>query len=212
MRFLGTITLPAGLPRNNTTTACAARDLAGLAAGNLDSKVRAQAPGAGGNSIQVACVGDSGVGVGVVIVRVGLLVSIHFEDLVSTVAEVEAAIAAVDLEDRLLVLDEAGTGATVLAAATDEFAATNLTGGAAGDFVIPSSVRALRVLASATSGVESIFSDLASEPFATSAAEGFPLAANVAADFALPRGASPTVLAGFAAAGGTIRVWATEIR
>lgn len=93
----------------------------------LDTIVKARAGGAGGNSITVAAAADSAAAEGVTIAEVGNAVTIHFEDGVSTVADVEAAI---DADSTLIMVKTAGTGATVLAGA-DAFAATALAGGGA---------------------------------------------------------------------------------
>ncbi len=93
----------------------------------LDTIVRAKVGGVAGNSITVAAVADSGAAENVTIEEVGNAVTIHFEDGVSTVADVEAAIAA---DSALIEVKTAGTGATVLAGA-DAFTATPLASGAA---------------------------------------------------------------------------------
>lgn len=63
---------------------------------------------------------------GVTIQEVGTAVTIHYVDGESTVADVEAAITS---DSTLISVKTAGTGATVLSAGTDDFAATNLAGG-----------------------------------------------------------------------------------
>lgn len=94
----------------------------------LDTIVEASTAGAAGNSITVAAVGDSAPAGGVTIQEVGNAVTIHFEDGVSTVANVETAITA---SSTLIDVKTPGTGATVLTSA-DNFTATNLAGGADG--------------------------------------------------------------------------------
>lgn len=98
----------------------------GSVATNLDTIVKAKT--AGGNDITIASVGDSGLGENVTIARVGNDFTIHFEDGVSTVADVEAAIAALTGDDALIAVKTAGTGASVLVAPDDEFAAESLAG------------------------------------------------------------------------------------
>jgi hypothetical protein len=105
----------------------ASLSLGTLAAGHLDTVVRARAAGVGGNAVTVAATGDSAPAGGVTISESGSAVTIHFEDGVSTVADVEAAIAA---HSTKIEVATAGTGATVLADATDDFTATHLAGGA----------------------------------------------------------------------------------
>ena len=62
----------------------------------------------------------------VVITEVGDAVEIHYVDGVSTVGDVETAIGS---GSTLIAVKTAGTGATTLVAADDDFAATNLAGG-----------------------------------------------------------------------------------
>ena len=103
----------------------ASLDLGTLAAGNLDTVVEATVPGPTGNAVTVAAVGDRIDGT-VTIQEVGTAVTIHYDDDVSTVAQVEASITA---NSTLIDVRTAGTGATVLNAGTDDFAATALAGG-----------------------------------------------------------------------------------
>jgi hypothetical protein len=115
----------------------------------LDTVVQAHTAGAAGNSITVRAVGDSAPAGGVTISRAGTAFTIHFEDGVSTVADVEAAIAALAGADDLFDILTAGTGATVLSVPGDEFIATALAGGSdtgnAFTVVSPASSRNLRV-------------------------------------------------------------------
>lgn len=106
----------------------AALDLGTLGTGALDTVLGATTAGAAGNSITVALVADSALGAGVTISRVGTALTVHVEDGVSTVAQVETAIAALAGADDLAGVTTAGTAATVLTAA-DAFAATALSGG-----------------------------------------------------------------------------------
>lgn len=90
--------------------------------GDLDTIVEAVELGVAGNDITVEVVGDSGAAEGVTIDEDldALTVVIHFETAVSTVGDVETAITATAT---LIQVKTAGTGATVLDAATDETAA-----------------------------------------------------------------------------------------
>jgi len=104
-------------------------DLGTLGEGDLDTVVEATTAGDAGNSVTVAAVGDSGGGAGVTISRVGSALTIHYESGVSTVANVETAIAALAGADDLIGVKTAGTAATVLTAPADNFSATALAGG-----------------------------------------------------------------------------------
>ncbi len=76
---------------------------------------------------------DSGTdGDGVLISRIADDFIIHFQDGVSTILDVEDAIAALTGPDALIEVKQAGTGATVLVAATDDFTDVNLEGGSDG--------------------------------------------------------------------------------
>jgi hypothetical protein len=101
-------------------------NLGSLAAHHLDTLVAATTAGAGGNAVSVAAIGDSAPAAGVSIVESGKTVTIHYESGVSTVADVEAKIGT---EATLIRVKTPGTGATVLSAPTDDFAATKLAGG-----------------------------------------------------------------------------------
>lgn len=92
-------------------------DLGGEGSGALDTVVQAAERGPGGNDITVEVLGDSGAAAGVTIGEVGDAVTIHFEDGVSTVEDVEDAITA---SATLITVKTAGTAATVLATATDQ--------------------------------------------------------------------------------------------
>ena len=112
-------------------------DLGTVGTGSWDSVVAARHPGAAATTdVTVALVMDSGVGEGVSIDVSGGDVTVHAEDAVSTVADIEAAIAAAITDDDTFPLrvKTAGTGATVLVGAvpgpTDAFAAQPLAGGA----------------------------------------------------------------------------------
>lgn len=99
-------------------------DLGTLAGGNLDTIVEAILDGVDGNDITVSATGDRTDGT-VTLVEGATSVAIHYDDDVSTVEDVEDALAA----STLIRVKTAGTPATVLDAATDDFTATNLAGG-----------------------------------------------------------------------------------
>ena len=113
--------------RKATAAIAASLDLGTVGTGALDTTIAATAAGADGNSITVALAADSGDGV--TVSRSGTALTIHVEDGVSTVADVEAAIAALAGADDLVGVSTPGTGATLLTAA-DAFAAEALSGGA----------------------------------------------------------------------------------
>lgn len=113
----------------NTADTAAELDLGGLAAGDLDTIVEATTAGLAGNSITVQATGDSAPAGGVSIVVAGTAVHIHYESGVSTVGDVESAITALAGGDDIIGVGTGGTGATVLTAPADDFAATALAGG-----------------------------------------------------------------------------------
>lgn len=124
----------AGLAGNADSEAAAELDLGTLGDNDLDTIVEAAAAGFDGNLITVACVGDSETDAGVTVEEDGNAVTIHYESGVSTVGDVETAIAA----STLLAVKTSGTTATVLTAPADNFAATALAGGLdEHDFVPP---------------------------------------------------------------------------
>ena len=102
--------------------------------GNLDTVVQAVTAGVAGNKIKVSATGDSPTGAGVTIaityVSTFHIFAIHYEDGVSTVEDVEDAIDALLGQSKLIEVKTPGTASTVLAAATDDFTANALTGGA----------------------------------------------------------------------------------
>lgn len=115
----------------------------------LDTIVEATTAGAAGNNITIAGAADSAPAGGVTISRISTAFTIHWEDGVSTVGDVETAIGALAGADDLFGVKTPGTGATVLAAA-DAFAATALAGGSDGNafpgaFTNPDVPRNLRV-------------------------------------------------------------------
>ncbi len=98
----------------------------GTLGGGLDTVVRAQVAGFGGESIVVAAIGDSGLGDGVTIEEVGTDITIHYESGVSTVQDVEDQITA---DATLIEVATPGTGATVLTSPADDFSGAGLQGG-----------------------------------------------------------------------------------
>jgi hypothetical protein len=148
MRSLGTVTIPAGSSRNNSSTGAATLDCSGLAGHNFDTVIMATQGGTQ-TPPTFSLTGDSAGGDGVTISVSGNAVSAHYESGVSTVADVEAAIAALSTSTAtgLIAVDVPGTGATVLATPTDDFTANALSGGATGAFDIPLHSPGLYVLA-----------------------------------------------------------------
>ncbi len=209
MLFLGNIVTPAGTSRSNVTTGAATLDLGGLAAGHLDTVIRAYSPGVAGDDITVALV--FGAPAGVTISRVGSALTIHARTGVSTVAAVEAAIAALSGADLLIAVDIPGTGATVLSTgAGDAFTATHLANGAAGAFTVP--------LVTRKAWLKTAGADCSAEisPIATvetTAARGFPLLAGIALSSAMPAWGTNGNIAVFNAGGGseTVEVWADAL-
>lgn len=211
MRRLGTVTVPVGTSRSNLTTGAAILDLGTLAGGNLDTVVRATIGGIDGNAYTVQATGDSPAAGGVTITRSGTALNIHYESAVSTVSDVEAAIAALTGANKLIAVDVAGTGANILTAPGDDFAATNLAGAAAGAFTIPKSTPGLYVrTAGASVTYESGPNTGQPDPIVSDANE-WPLSAGVAFGETLPDwGASP--VAAFFNGGGapvTVAVFGT---
>lgn len=98
-------------------------DAGGEGSGALDTVIRAATRGA--HAYTVELVGDSALLGGVTIDESTDDIVIHFEDGVSTVGDVETAIAA----SVKLAVKTAGTALTILAAATDEIGPTALEGG-----------------------------------------------------------------------------------
>jgi hypothetical protein len=94
--------------------------------GKLNTVVQAKAAGTGGNAITVTLVGDGAPASGVVIAEVGNLVTIHYEDNVSTVTLIEAAITSTST---LIEVKTAGTGATKPRTPASDFVAAPLAGG-----------------------------------------------------------------------------------
>lgn len=105
----------------------ASLNLGGIGSGTLDTVIAAAVAGVAGNAITFEAVADSGSGVTIEVA--GAQVVVHFEDGVSTVADVEAAIAALAGPDDIIDVLTPGTPATVLTAA-DAIPESQLSGGA----------------------------------------------------------------------------------
>lgn len=101
----------------------------------IDTVVEAIAGGTGGNSITIAFAAD-GSGAGN-ITRSGTDFTFHYESAVTTVANFEAAVAALAGGDKLIRVKTAGTAGNVLTDPGDTFTATSLAGGAASAFTRP---------------------------------------------------------------------------
>ena len=103
------------------------KDLATVST-NVNTVVEALLGGTGGNAITIATVND-GAGAGN-FTRVGNAFTFHYATGVTTVANFEAAIAALAGADKLIDVKTPGTGANVFTSPADTFAATNLAAGA----------------------------------------------------------------------------------
>jgi hypothetical protein len=118
-------------------------DLAAVAASkdtfgaSLDTIVVATTAGDEGNDLSVALLGDSALAAGVTIVRNGDAFIIHYESGVSTVSDVETAIAALAGGNDLIGVGTPGTGATVLTAPASNCPATFLAGGSNAGLNLP---------------------------------------------------------------------------
>ncbi len=89
---------------------------------NIDTVIRSVGPG--GTGITIATVAD-GTGAGS-FTRVGSALTFHYETLVTTVADFEAAVAALEGDDALIEVKTTGTAADVLTAPGDTAGATAL--------------------------------------------------------------------------------------
>jgi hypothetical protein len=212
LRYLGSITCSPSESRNNTQGIRAQRDF-GPQAGSFDSILRAVTGGTAGNGITVALTGDSAPAAGVTISRVLLAFVIHYESGVSTIGNVETAIAALAGADDLIEVKTAGTGATVLTAVGDNIAAVALTGGVAG-FTLPSTTGKIGLLTTAASQAVEVKAD-ATEPstFTTTSAAsgtGVPLTANTLREVLMQSASADNVVAVFNgdAAEQSVRVYA----
>lgn len=105
-------------------------DFSTIGAGNFDTVIEATAAGPQGNDITVQLAGDSAAAAGVTIDVDDAVVVIHYESGVSTVADVEAAMAALSGPKDIIGVKTAGTGATVLTSPGDDTPGTALAGGA----------------------------------------------------------------------------------
>lgn len=214
LRFLGSVVVPAGTSRNNTNTGSSRLDLGPLTAAHFDSVLRILTPGAGGDAWTISSVGDSPAAGGVSIaVNAGLqTIVVHFEDGVSTIADFEAAVDALAGDDRIFAVDVPGTGATVLAAPGDEFAATNFAGGAAGAFNLTPGVKTVALVPDANVTCEILLDPASPSESATTAARGYAIAG--AARVLLPTGrvSQREVIALFNAGGApaTVKVWVAD--
>lgn len=103
----------------------ASLDLGTVGSFALDTVVRARQPGRDGNLQSVVVTGDSAPAAGVTITDADGVTTIHYESGVSTVGNVETALAGADLIET----QTAGTGATVLTSPADDITATALAGG-----------------------------------------------------------------------------------
>lgn len=112
---------------SDNEAARASLDFATLGAAGVDTVVEARDFGSG-LGITVALVGDRTDGTEV-IEEVGTAVTIHVDDDVTTIAEMEAAI---DAQSTLIQVKTPGTGATVIDTTADGFTATPLAGGDGG--------------------------------------------------------------------------------
>lgn len=109
-------------------------DLADLGDGDCDTVVRAATRGAAGNDLTVELVGDGAALSNVVIDESTDDIVIHYESGVSTVGDVETAIALTTKLD----VKTAGTGATVLTAPADDGGPESLAGGGETDLAAQS--------------------------------------------------------------------------
>src|SRR5882724_3801124 len=170
MNLLGSISVGAGAAANNKSGAARASLNLATKTTHDDSVVEAVDKGTAGNAITIAFMAD---GVGKVSITSHLpqkTIVVHFVDGVSTVLDVEKAIAALVVPingNPLLRVKTAGTPGNVLHATVDEFAATALAGGVG--FSIPPAVNSL-FLQSDTDGVQ--FELGAGDTFETTAARG----------------------------------------
>ncbi len=121
MHYLGTIFCPTGAA---ASSALPVLDLADKTTHadtviGADSPTRSPVP-------SVRMIGDGGGALSIVVDHTTNAVVIHYRDGVSTVGDVETAIAALAGADKVIVVQQAGTGATVLHSPADDFTATAL--------------------------------------------------------------------------------------
>ncbi|MCH9834210.1 hypothetical protein K0U83_01035, partial [bacterium] len=107
------------------------KDFGTVGTGNFDTTIEAHVAGTAGNSIRIGLVGDSAgaVTISQETISTTVFVYIHYQPGVSTVTNVETAIAALSGAADTIDVKTGGTGATVLAAGDDEFIPTALATG-----------------------------------------------------------------------------------
>jgi hypothetical protein len=105
----------------------------GTEATNLDTIIEATSAGADGNSITFTSVHDAGAPDAGELTRTGTAFTYTYKGGTTTVADFEAAVAALAGADDLIGVKTAGTGANVLADTDDEMAAEPLAGGVTGN-------------------------------------------------------------------------------
>lgn len=93
--------------------------------GAVDTVYEAFVAGTAGNAIEIALVPDSGAGVTIQVV--GTAVFIHYHPTVSTITNINTAVAALSGANQIIDIKTAGTGATVLVAGDAQ--TISLTGG-----------------------------------------------------------------------------------
>lgn len=110
-------------------------------ASSIDSVLKLNVSGAGGNAVTIQTVGDAVAKAGTVAV-VGNAITVHFQDGVSQVSDFDALFAGgVSVTAGKVFVTTPGTGAPILTIANDQWAATNLAGGLdenAGSYVVTS--------------------------------------------------------------------------
>jgi hypothetical protein len=122
----------------DAATVAAELDLAAAGCANLDTVIEASSPGTWGSgwTLQVAAAAAAAVTVD----RDARTILIEYEDAVTTVADVEALIAALERDHDVIAIKTTGTGAAVLGTPGDDLAATALAGGV-GAALVPQMAR-----------------------------------------------------------------------
>ncbi len=186
MQLLGVVSVPAGKTRNNLNTGASILDCATKGDASLDTVIRATSGGVAGDDITIAL--TAGAPAGVTISKVALAFTIHYRTGVSTVADVEAAIAALSTAaaPALIAVDVPGTGATVLTSPGASFTAAHLAGGAAGAFAVPASVRAIYITAPAASCTYCTENFVATTSLLRATASNFALSSGISFGESLP--------------------------
>lgn len=146
MRFLGLITVANNDDGNNRTATRSSLSLNTVTA--HDNSVFEA--GLGGNDYKIAFVADSTGAVSVSVDTTLKVVTVHFQAAVSTVGNVETAVAAMTSPAPIR-LKTAGTGATILQLVVDEFAAHSMSGGTS--FQFPTNISGI-MMESDTDGVQ----------------------------------------------------------